>query len=100
MNTTFGEITQPFIKSTLTAARLHYSYIQTEFNDKNKMIIDIISAYVAPLLKDINHPVLLQEWKLNTYAATYSINIDASMSKPSDRNKLILIIATCIGQPE
>ena len=39
---------------------LHSSYIQTELNDKKEMILNIFSAYVAPLLKDINHPALLK----------------------------------------
>ena len=29
------------------------------------MIINIFIEYVEPLLKDINHTELLQEWKLN-----------------------------------
>ena len=49
------------------------------------MIINIFSAYVVPLLKDIKHPALLQEWKLNPDAAVYEKNIDANMPKPSDR---------------
>ena len=49
------------------------------------MIINIFSAYVVPLLKDINHPALLQEWKLNLDAAAYEKYIDANMSKPSDK---------------
>ena len=52
------------------------------------------------MLKYINHPVLLQEWKLNIDAAVYKINIDANLSKPSEKNKLIVIIATCTGQPQ
>ena len=35
------------------------------------MVIKIFSAYVEPLLKYINHPALLQEWKLNLDAAEY-----------------------------
>ena len=49
------------------------------------MTINIFSAYVEPLLKDINHPVLLQERKLNLDAAAHERNIDANMSKPSDK---------------
>ena len=49
------------------------------------MIINIFSAYVAPLRKYINHPALLQEWKLNINAAAYERNIDANLSKPSDK---------------
>ena len=64
---------------------LHYSYIQIEFNDKNKLIINIFSAYVETLLKYINHNPLLQEWKLNLDAAAYEINIDANMYKYYDK---------------
>ena len=64
------------------------------------MIINIFSAYVVTLLKDINHPALLQEWKLNTDAPEYERNIDANMSKLSDKNKLIIMIVTCTGQPQ
>ena len=67
---------------------LHSSYIQTEFNNKNKMTINIFSAYVVPLLKYINHPALLQEWKLNIDAAAYEKYIDANMSKPSDKKEI------------
>ena len=56
-----------------------YSFIQRKFNDKKDMIIKISSAYVESLLKDINHPELLQEWKLNIDAAEYEINVDANL---------------------
>ena len=49
----------------------HSSYIRREFNDKKEMTINIFSAYFEPLLKDINHPELLQEWKLNLDDAAY-----------------------------
>ena len=48
------------------------------------MIVNIFSAYVVPLLKYINHPELLQEWKINLDTAAYE-NIDANMSKPSNK---------------
>ena len=35
------------------------------------------------LLKDINSPALIQEWKLNPNAAEYAKNIDANLYKPS-----------------
>ena len=40
---------------------IHYSYIQTEFNDKKETITKISGSYAEPLLKDINLPELLQE---------------------------------------
>ena len=63
-----------------------FFYIQTESNDKNKMIINIFSAHGVPLLKYINHQALLQEWKLNLDASDYQRNIDANMYKPYDKN--------------
>ena len=50
------------------------------------MIIKIFSSYVETLLKDINNPALLQEWKLNIDDATYERNIDANMTKSSDKS--------------
>ena len=50
------------------------------------MILNIFSAYVEPLLKDINHPEFLQECKLNLDAAEYKENIDANLYKPSENN--------------
>ena len=49
------------------------------------MIINIFSEYVVSLLKDINHPELLQEQKLNIDTTEYERNIDANMSKPSEK---------------
>ena len=72
------------LKNLVVNKSLHSSYIQTEFNDKYKMIINIFSAYVVPLLKYINHPALLQEWKLNLGAAAYEKKIYANMSELSD----------------
>ena len=37
------------------------------------MIINIFSEYIVPLLKDINHPVFLQERELDIDAAGVSI---------------------------
>ena len=76
------------LKDLVENKSFHYSYIQTEFNDKTKMIINIFSAYVVPLLKDINYPSLLQEWKINLDAAVNEINIDVNMSKSSDKKKI------------
>ena len=51
------------------------------------MITNIFSAYVEPLLKYINHPALVQEWKFNLDAAQYKKNIDTNLSKPSGGRK-------------
>ena len=51
-------------------------------------MIPIFSTYVAPKIKEIHHPALLQEWKLNLDSAEYERNIDANMSKPSDKKQV------------
>ena len=53
------------LKNLAVNESFHSSYIQREYNDKKENIINIFSEYVEPLLKDTNHPELLQEWKLN-----------------------------------
>ena len=62
------------------------------------MIINIISAYVVPLLKETNYPALLWERKLNIDAATYDINNAANMSKHYDKKEMIVMIGTCTDQ--
>ena len=48
-------------------------------------MITIFSAYVASQIKEIHHPSLLQEWKLNIDAAEYEKNMKANMYKPSEK---------------
>ena len=43
------------------------------------MIINIFSAYVELLLKDINHPEFLQEWKLNLDALEGVLNTETKV---------------------
>ena len=50
-------------------------------------MITIFSTYVAPQIKEIHHPALLQEWKLNLDAAEYKKNMKANMYKPSEKKK-------------
>ena len=49
------------------------------------MKINIFSAYVVTMLKYINNPAFLQERNINLDAEAYKRNIDANMSKPSDK---------------
>ena len=83
--------TIPYISNTLKNLAVnkgfHYSYIKTQFNNIKDMIINIFSAYVEPLLKDINHPALLQERELNLDATEYEKNIDANIYKPSENKR-------------
>ena len=73
------------LKNLVINKILHYSYIKIEFNEKEGIINNTFIKKIDLLLQDINHPALLQEWKLNLDSAAYEINIDASISKPSDK---------------
>ena len=39
------------------------------------------------MLDDINHPALVQEWKLNIDAAAYEKQLDAKVNRPSDKKR-------------
>ena len=60
-------------------------------------MITIFSTYVAPQIKEIHHPALLQEWKLDLDAVEYEKNMIANMYKPSEK-KLIVLIVMITGQ--
>ena len=62
---------QTTFKRVLLQLDLHSYYIQTIYNGRQKIINNIFSTYVEPLLNDIHHTALLQEWKLNLDAAEY-----------------------------
>ena len=61
---------------------------------KNKQII---STYVAPQIKEIHHPALLQEWKLNIDTADFE-NMKVNMYKASEKIKYIVLIVMNTGQ--
>ena len=50
-------------------------------------MINIFNTYVTPMIKEINHPAILQEWKLNIDAAEYERNKEENY-RPSDEKKI------------
>ena len=53
------------LKNALLQYNFHSSYNQTKYNGEEEIINNFFSIYVEPLLNYINHPTLVQEWKLN-----------------------------------
>ena len=49
----------------------HSGYKHNLYNDKQGEIDDIFDRYIKTLLKYINYPALIQEWKQNLDAAAY-----------------------------
>ena len=76
------------LKNLLVSASSHSSYTNKELNDKKEEIINIFSTYVFPQIKEIYHPALFQEWKINLDAAQYERNIGANLYKPSEKKKI------------
>ena len=49
-------------------------YIHNFYNDEQDIIDDIFCQNIKALLKDIDHPAFIQEWKQNIDAATSEEN--------------------------
>ena len=86
------------LKNLFVNSNYHSSYTNQEFNDKKEQMITISSTYVAPQIKEIHHPALLQEWKHNLDAAEYENNMKANMYKPSETRKFNCIDSDEHGQ--
>ena len=52
---------------------LNSGYIQNFYHDKIEIIDELFCEHIETLLKDINHPALIQEQKQNIDAAAYEI---------------------------
>ena len=75
------------LKNLLVNSNCHSSYTNKKFNDKKEQMITIFSTYITPQIKEIHHPALLQECKLNLDAAEYENNMKANMYKLSEKEK-------------
>ena len=49
----------------------HSGYIHNSYCDKQDSIDDLFCHYIKSILKDIDHPALIQERKKNLDAAAY-----------------------------
>ena len=75
--------TSKTLKNLLINSNYHSSYTTQELNTEKDQMSNISNTYVTPQIKEIKHPLFLQEWKLNIDAAEYEINMAANMYKPS-----------------
>ena len=56
----------------------------------------LFSKYVTPQIKEIYHPAIIQEWKLNIDAAEYENNMTLS-HVPSTKKQLIVLMISNTG---
>ena len=58
------------------------------YNDKQKGIFEIFDKYHIPLLKDLDHPALIEERKQNIYAAAYGKKLNQDLKLPSKKKNI------------
>ena len=51
------------------------SYSTEKINTEKEAMSRLFSTYVTPQIKEIYHPAIIQEWKLNIDAADYEKNM-------------------------
>ena len=57
----------------------YHSFYSTEnYNDQTEAMYRLFSTYTTQKIKEIYHPAIIQEWKLNIDAAEYEKNITLS----------------------
>ena len=57
------------LKNLFISSYYHESYSTEKFNTKKESMSRLFSTYVTPQIKEIYHPAIIQEWKLNIDAA-------------------------------
>ena len=84
------------LKNLLISSNYHSSYSTEKFNYKNEQMRRLFSTYVTPQIKEIYHPEIIQERKLNIDAAKYEKNM-AKSHLPSHKKKLIVLMILNAG---
>ena len=86
------------LKNLLVNSNYHSSYTNQELIDKKDETITTFSAYVSPQTKEIHHPELPQEWKLNLDAADYEKIQRLTCINPLKKIKYIVLIVMSTDQ--
>ena len=62
------------LKNLVISSNDNSSYLTEKFNTENEQMSKLFSTYVTPQIKEIYHPAIIQEWKLNIDAEEYEKN--------------------------
>ena len=81
--------TSTTLKNLYIGTEYHESYSTNIYSDQTEKMDRLFKTYITPQLKDIYHPAILQEWKLNIDAKEYEKNM-LHYSKPSKKNLIVL----------
>ena len=66
------------LKNLYISKDYHSSYSTDNFNNQKEEMDRLFSTYVTPQIKEIYHPAIIKEWKLNIDAAEYEKNMTLS----------------------
>ena len=84
------------LKNLVISSYYHLSYSTEKFNTEKEETRRLFSTYVTPQIKEINHPEIIQEWKLNIDDAEYE-KIWLNHIYPQIKRKLIAKMITTTG---
>ena len=63
------------LKNLCISRDYHSSYSTDNCNNQKEAMYRLFSTYITPQIKEIYHPAIIQEWKLNINAAEYEKNM-------------------------
>ena len=67
---------------------MYLIYKQDFYKDKRKELNGLLIQYLAPIMVDIDHPELIEEWKQNLDAADYENNLNQDVKIQSIKKKI------------
>ena len=66
---------------------MHLIYKQDFYTDKQKEIDKLLIEHLVPIMDDLYHPMLIEEWKQNINATAYENNLNQDVKIPSIKKK-------------
>ena len=88
--------TSSTLKNLYIGKDYHSFYSTENYNDHTEAMDRLFSTYITPQIKEIYHPEIIQEWKLNIDAAEYENNMTLT-HVPSTIKKLIVLTISNTG---
>ena len=78
--------TSSTLKNLYIGKDYHSFYSTENYNDHKEAMDRLFKTYITPQIKEIYHPAIIQEWKLNIDAAEYERNMTLT-HLPSTKKK-------------
>ena len=76
------------LKRIIMCYSYHTEFLSTYYNDKLYIFRQVFGEYIKTYTKEIDYPVLIQEWKLNLDKSAYKNKMDAKERLPSNKKEI------------